>query len=197
MLFKNTLFFAAALQAGLAAALGNAIISNRCPYDVYVFTVSSNQPSPGVKIPARTQYKQQLKACDGCNTSFKISKTNQVVAGAHTQFEYTVAANQLWYDISLVDCAKGESGANCPGWDKGLAVDASDSKCGKTACKGGAFCPAQAYFVDQPLIKQGVAEPVFTCPGAGLEMDLTYKLCNDEAPLKRSIAGRLLADVDA
>ncbi|KAF2826213.1 hypothetical protein CC86DRAFT_370284 [Ophiobolus disseminans] len=196
MQFKN-IIFAAALQAGLAAAVGNAIISNRCPYDVYVFSVSQLINSAPIKVPARSQYKEQIKNCNGCNTSFKVSKTDKVVGGAHTQFEYTVAGNQLWYDISLVDCAKGEDGANCPGWDKGLAVDSTGSTCGKSACKGGSFCPAQVYFVDQPLIKQGVQEPVFTCPGAGLDVDVTYKLCNDEAPLKRSIAGRLLADIDA
>jgi hypothetical protein len=192
MYAKYTLLFAA-LQ-GLTAAIGNAVVSNRCPYDVYVSSVSQNKAGPMVKIPSRTQYKAPLNACEGCATALKISKTNKIVGGHHTQLEYVVAANQLWFDISLVDCANGNSGANCPGWDMGLAVDSPEPKCGKSSCKGSTFCPAQAYFVDQPLIKQGVLEPVFTCPGAGLNMDLVYKLCADEAPIKRSLAGRLLAD---
>lgn len=193
MLAKYTLLFAI-MQAGLAAALGNSVVSNRCSHDVYVFSVSQNKAAPAVKIPARSQWKQAINACEGCATSLKISNTDECVGGEHVQFEYAVAANQLWYDISLVDCAKGESGENCPGWTKGYSINATDDKCGKTQCDGSTFCTASAYFVDQPLIKLGTPEPVFTCPGAGLDMDLVYTLCSDEEPIKRSIAGRLSID---
>jgi len=193
MLAKYTLLFAA-MQAGFAAAIGNSIVSNRCSHDVYVSSVSQNIAAPMVNIPARTQWKQPFNACEGCATSLKISNTDQIVAGAHTQLEYTITAGQLWYDISLVDCATGQSGQDCPGWDKGLAINTTESACGTTQCQGSTFCTASAYFVDQPLIKLGTPEPVFTCPGAGLGMDLVYTLCSDEAPMKRSIAGRLSID---
>lgn len=194
MQFKQTLFFAA-LQASLAAAVGKAVISNRCSYDVYVWPTIVGKQASMIKIPARTQHKEPLPAYN-TNLSFKISKTTQIVPGAHTQFEYTIADGQLWFDISLVDCAKGNSGASCPGWDKGLSADTNAASCGKFACGAGKFCPDQAYFVDQPLIKQGVLEPVTTCPGAGLNIDLTFKLCSEAAPLKRSIAGRLTTELD-
>lgn len=192
MLAKYTLLFAA-MQAGLAAA-GNAVVANRCSHDVYVFSVVPGKASPAVKIPARSQWKQPINAGEGLPTSLKISNTEQIVQGAHTQFEYTVAGNSLWYDISLVDCAQGQSGENCPGWSQGYSITSNDEKCGTTQCEGGSFCTDSAYFVDQPLIKLGTREPVFTCPGAGTGMDLIYTLCSDEAPIKRSIAGRLSID---
>jgi hypothetical protein len=46
------------------------------------------------------------------------------------------------------------------------------------------------------MLKLGLEEPVFTCPGAGTGMDLNMKVCADEAPLTRSIAGRMLVDID-
>jgi hypothetical protein len=193
MLAQYTFLFAA-MQAGFAAAVGNSVVSNRCDHDVYVSSVSKNQAAPFVKIPARSQWKQAFNTCDGCATSLKVSNTDELVAGAHTQLEYTVAGGQLWYDISLVNCAEGQDGAACPGWDKGLSINTTESACGNTQCQGSTFCTASAYFVDTPLLKLGTAEPVFTCPGAGLNMDLVYTLCSDEAPIKRSIAGRLSVD---
>ncbi|KAF1844560.1 uncharacterized protein K460DRAFT_365506 [Cucurbitaria berberidis CBS 394.84] len=180
-----------ALQAGLAAA-GNAIVSNRCPYDIWLWSVDQSHWSAPIHIPARTQYSEPFRSsCNGCGTSMKISKSNQLVGGAHTQFEYSIVNNQIWYDISFVDCAKGESASACPGHDKGLTMDSPEQACGKASCTGGSYCPTQAYYVDYPMQKLGLQEPVFTCPGKGTGMDLYMKVCSDEAPLKRSIAGRL------
>ena len=52
----------------------------------------------------------------------KVSKSAQLVGGKHTQFEYAIANNIIYYDISLVDCAIGKSGKNCPGWLNGLSI---------------------------------------------------------------------------
>jgi hypothetical protein len=193
MFSKTTILFAA-LQATLAAA-GNAIISNRCSYDIWVWSVVPGSSSSAIYIPAGTQHSEAMRS--GSPTSFKISKTNQLVGGKHTQFEYSIINNQMWYDISFVNCAQGESSANCPGADGGLAMSSPNSACGSVNCAPGSYCPSQAYFVDQPMLKLGLQEPVFTCPGAGANMDLNMKVCADSAPTKRSIAGRLLVDAEA
>lgn len=186
----------AAMQAGLATA-GNAIISNRCPYDIWVWSVDQTHWSAPIHVPARSKYSEPFRsACNGCGTSMKVSKSDQLVGGAHTQFEYSIVNNQIWYDISLVDCAKGQDASACPGHDFGLAMDSPDQSCGKVDCEKGSYCPSQAYFVDTPMQKLGLQEPVFTCPGAGTGMDLYMKVCSDEAPLKRSIAGRLAVGLD-
>jgi hypothetical protein len=193
MFSKSTILFAA-LQATLAAA-GNAVISNRCSYDIWVWSVVPGSSSGPIYIPARGQYSEPMRS--GSPTALKVSKSNALVAGQHTQFEYSIVNNELWFDISFVNCAQGQSTSNCPGADGGLAMSSPNSACGSINCAPGSYCPTQAYFVDQPLLKLGIQEPVFSCPGAGASMDLNMKVCADSAPLKRSIAGRMLVDIDA
>lgn len=185
------------LKAPLVASMGNAVVSNLCPYDIWIWSVDQAQASAPIHVPARTKYSEPLRsACNGCGTSIKVSKTQQLVGGAQTQFEYSISDSQIWYDISLVDCANGQNAGSCPGHDKGLAINSPESKCGKIDCAGGSYCPTQVYYVDYPVQKLGLAEPVFTCPGAGTGIDIHMNVCSDEALLKRSIAGRLLVDLD-
>lgn len=187
MLSKLT-FAIAALQASFALA-GNAVIVNRCAYDVWVWPISTGHPSESFMIPARSTHSE---AYTGHSTSMKISKSETLVAGQHTQFEYSIAAGQLWYDISFVDCAKGESASNCPGHDEGLAMDANNDSCGKIDCPAGEYCPSQAYYVDQPLKKLGIAEPVYMCPlSLGTSVDLYMKICSGQEQIKRSVGGRM------
>lgn len=191
MLAKSILF-TTALQAGLVVALGNAMVSNRCPYDIWLWSVDQGHSSGPIHIPARTKYSEPFRStCNGCGSSLKISKTDQLVAGQHTQFEYSIADGNLWYDISFVNCAKGGSASDCPGHDGGLAMDSPEQACGKANCAAGSYCPTQSYYVDLPKQKLGLDEPVFGCLGKGTDMDLYMKVCSNEAPLKRSIAGRV------
>jgi hypothetical protein len=193
MLSKFT-FAIVALQASLALA-GKAVIANRCDYDIWVWSISTGQASTSFMIPARSTHSE---AYTGSSTSLKVSKSDALVAGQHTQFEYSIAAGQLWYDISFVDCAKGESASNCPGHDEGLAMDASDSSCGKIDCAAGEYCPTQAYYVDTPVSKLNLAEPVFMCPSSlGTNVDLYMKVCSGQPQIKRSIAGRMEIDGEA
>ncbi|CBX96874.1 hypothetical protein LEMA_P100050.1 [Plenodomus lingam JN3] len=179
------------LQMSLALA-GNAILSNRCSYDIWVWSVGESSSSGPIYIPARSQYSEPFR---NAGTSFKISKTNQLVSGAHTQFEYSIVNNNVWFDISLVDCAKGENASACPGQAEGLAMDSPNAACGRISCAPGSYCPTQAYFVDTPVQKLGLAEPVFACPGASTNLDLYMKMCANQAPIKRSVAGRLMAEL--
>ncbi|KAL5115001.1 hypothetical protein ACEQ8H_007110 [Pleosporales sp. CAS-2024a] len=193
MFSKSTILFAA-LQATLAAA-GNAIISNRCNYDIWVWSVQPGSSSAAIHIPARSQWSEPMHV--GSPTSLKVSKSDTLLAGQQTQFEYSIINNQLWFDLSFVNCAQGKSSANCPGADGGLSMSSPNSACGKLDCSAGSYCPTQAYFVDQPMLKLGIQEPVFTCPSAGDSMDLYMRTCSGAEPLKRSIAGRMLVDMDA
>jgi len=177
-----------ALQASLALA-GNAIISNRCPYDVWVWTVSATNWGSAVHVPSRTQHSEPLT---NTGTSLKVSNSSELVGGHHTQFEYSIAGGQIWYDISFVDCAQGNSASNCPGHDDGLSMDASNSECGTINCEAGSYCPTQAYYVPQPLLTLGINEPVFNCPASvGTDVDVYMKLCSGQDSLKRSVAGRM------
>jgi hypothetical protein len=194
MLVK-TLFLATALQAGLATALGNAIMSNRCNYDIWLWSVDQGYSSGPIHIPARSKHTEAIRsACNGCGSSLKISKSDQLMGGQQTQFEYSIADGNLWYDISFVDCANGEDASSCPGHDEGLSMDGSTSACGSLNCAAGTYCPTQIYYVDFPMQKLGLEDPVFTCPGQGTDMDIYMDVCSGEASLKRSIAGRIAID---
>ncbi|KAJ4362621.1 hypothetical protein N0V95_001426 [Ascochyta clinopodiicola] len=192
-MLSKVILLGVALQASLATAIGNAIVSNRCPYDIWLWSIDQGHSSSSIHIPARTKYSEPLRsACSGCGASLKISKTDHLVGGQQTQFEYSIVGGNVWYDISFVDCAKGESASDCPGHDKGLAMDSPEQACGKVHCAAGSYCPTQSYYVDLPKQKLGLEEPVFGCMGKGSDMDLYMKVCSDEAPLRRSIAGRML-----
>ncbi|KAF2188057.1 hypothetical protein K469DRAFT_704331 [Zopfia rhizophila CBS 207.26] len=181
------------------AALGNAIVSNRCNYDVWLWSVDEkNSPKQSTKIPARSKHTEKFRTpCPGCGVSMKISKTNGLEAGKITQLEYAIRSDQIYYDISFVDCAKGKSAANCPGHDKGIRIDSPESTCRPLNCAGGTYCVKDAYFVDQPKIKLGVPEPVLGCGKGKVGMDVYFKLCSDAAPLRRdilSVAGRIAVE---
>lgn len=196
MFTKTTTLLFAAMQASLALA-GNAVLSNRCSYDVWVWSVDQKGSSAAIHVPARSKYTEPLRStCEGCGTSLKVSKTNQLSGGTQTQFEYSIVNNQVWYDISFVDCASGQSADSCPGHDKGLSMIGSDSACGKAVCKSGTYCPEMSYYVDFPMAKLGMQDPVFTCPGKGTGVDIVMTVCSDEASLKRSVAGRVMVDAE-
>jgi len=191
MFSKTTLLMA--FQAGLAFA-GKVVLTNRCDYDVYVWSVGANHNDGPMKVSARDQREEPFY---NTGTALKISDSTELLNGQHTQFEYSLAGGQLWYDISFVNCAQGEGASSCPGHADGLKMWGSDSKCGQADCAPGSYCPSQSYYVDQPLIKLGIDEPVFSCPlSLGSNVDLYMVVCTNKPSLKRSIAGRVAVDLE-
>lgn len=87
----------------------------------------------------------------------------------------------LYYDISFVDCAKGNDASACPGHIAGLEIYSSNEpqKCPRVTCLGNGYCPEKAYYVDTPVSKLGLAEPVFGCD-AGDHADLVFVLCQNQ-----------------
>lgn len=194
-MLAKTILLATALQAGLTAALGNSVVNNRCSYDIWLWSVDQGYSSGPIHVPARSTYTEAVRtACDGCGTSLKISKTDQLVSGQETQFEYSISNGGMWYDVSFVDCANGQDASSCPGHAEGLSMVGSTSACGSASCAAGSYCPTQSYYVDFPMQKLGLEDPVFGCPAQGTDMDLYMDICSGEAPLKRSIAGRIAVD---
>lgn len=83
-----------------------------------------------VKIPARSQHSEPFRnPCNACGVSMKVSKSDKLESGTHTQLEYAIADNKIYYDISFVDCAKDKSASDCPGHDKGIAIDSPEVSC--------------------------------------------------------------------
>lgn len=157
------------------ASLGSAIINNNCAYDIWMWSVDQALASSAVKISAGSSHSEPARSsCEGCGTSMKISTTSSLSAGKQTQFEYSVAGNQIWYDISFVDCASGNDASNCPGHKDGLSMRTSDSSCTAVNCAAGSYCPDQAYYVDFPSAKTGVIDPNFPCK---LGVDIISTVC--------------------
>ncbi|KAF2470180.1 uncharacterized protein BDR25DRAFT_226664 [Lindgomyces ingoldianus] len=183
MLSKILLLTATALTS--VSALGNAVVSNQCPYDIYLWSVDQQtNPLSGTLIPARTLYTEPFRTpCPGCGISLKISTTSSLVGGHMTQFEYAIDTGLIYYDISFVDCAVGQSADNCPGHEKGLRIDSAEPSCLPLNCPSGTYCVNDAYYVDDPNVKLGIPAPVKTCARDMLGMDLVFRVCGDEAPL--------------
>ncbi|KAH7117696.1 hypothetical protein B0J11DRAFT_468169 [Dendryphion nanum] len=176
-------------------ALGKAIIANRCPYDIWIWSVDQKGSKGPIQVKARNRYSEPFRTpCERCGVSLKVSRTNQLQSGKHTQFEYAIAKDTIYYDISYVDCAKGNSAKDCPGHEKGHMIDSAEKACGVLKCQGGSYCPTQSYYVDKPKEKLGIPEPVLGCGNKGTGMDIWFTMCSDEKPLKRSVAGRLEID---
>jgi hypothetical protein len=154
-------------------ALGHAAIENKCSYPVYAWSVVPHSSSDRITINPGQTYKEGLKVpCRGCGVSLKISKEANSQA-AITQFEYSITDGQIWYDISLIDCARGEDASACPGHEKGISLG-GNMLCPKTfVCRPGEYCPGEAYYVPVP----GVEQPVNACAKNQLEGEMRMVLC--------------------
>lgn len=173
---------------------GNAILANRCYYDVWVWSVEEGYSSSAIYVPARTIYTEPKRAPANGGVVLKVSRTDQLMGGQQTQFEYATSNGMIYYDISFVDCATGTTAQNCPGWDMGLNIGSPEPACQTVNCPSNSYCTDAAYFVDTPLQKLGLAEPVFGCGAAGTGMDIYFHTCSDTPQLtKREMSGRSVA----
>ena len=96
-----------ALFAAHALAVGNAVVINKCGYDVHM----SNTPSAGggfnavnQMLKSGGQYSQQFTQLTNSNGwSLKLSKTNQFMSDI-LQYEYTFQDDGIiWFDLSEVN----------------------------------------------------------------------------------------------
>jgi hypothetical protein len=129
-----TSFAVLATAVSTAHALGNAIIHNKCPYDVYLWPTDANRaPTQPQVISSGSTYSEGYHTPSTGGVSLKLSKSTSCASGYITQFEYTVSAysgtNFLWYDGSNVDC----TAANCPFQQDGVFL--TTSKGSNSACK--------------------------------------------------------------
>jgi hypothetical protein len=109
------------------AALGNSVVVNNCGAPMYLWAVDYDHPSPSrIKIASGGRHSAVFrKPSNGGGVSLKVSKTQTL--SQITQFEYTVSGNQIYYDISWVDCANGQNADNCPGHGGGVRAKCSDN----------------------------------------------------------------------
>ncbi|EEH17357.2 hypothetical protein PABG_07518 [Paracoccidioides brasiliensis Pb03] len=128
MSIKKVVVAAAAFAGLLPATLaGTAKVQNNCGYPVYLWSVGGDNGQMNV-IPPNHSYAEQYRvARNGGGISLKISK-NQNLASI-TQFEYTLAGNKLFYDISAIN---GEPFVN-----DGISLSSPNGNCHKVICPPG------------------------------------------------------------
>lgn len=189
------------------AAGGNVILANRCPYDIWVQHVNGKNVTGLFHVPKRSVFVKPKEYSEAyCGVSFKVFNKPDIWIpeegkyAAHTQFEYNVHPDQkkMYYDLSYIDCVdqsgNKKDASRCPGHERGHAIDSANRHCQPYVCKGGEYCPSQAYYVPIPDQDPDInmAQPVRDCGDQGYVMDITFKMCNDEPRLfKRGLAGRI------
>ena len=112
--------------------LGFAKVVNRCPYDVYLWSIDKEMGcSSGStkKLSKGGSHTEQFRNGTNGGISIKISKWNQCGGKDQTQLEYKIvypgqgAPPGNYLDMSFVDCRGGD----CPGWKEGFYMGAGKS----------------------------------------------------------------------
>jgi hypothetical protein len=152
MMFSKSLGLAA-LFATIASALPNGIvrrdgasgggvtITNNLGQDIYAWSVT-DQVGPMETIPANGgQYSEQWKTNpNGGGVSIKLASDPQ--QDDVLQFEYTVAPDTIFWDLSCINMESGNLFT-----DSGFAVQPTDetSSCPKAICAAGDSACSAAY----------------------------------------------------
>ncbi|OCK84384.1 hypothetical protein K432DRAFT_389543 [Lepidopterella palustris CBS 459.81] len=200
-----------ALLAGVSfvksQSLGNAVVENRCSYDLYLWSIpgyddNSYHPNPpSVMIPKRTFHSEQFQvpACsNACGMSLKLS-TEPVLRNPIVQFEYSITDNHLSYDISFVDCVAPDlTWNNCLAHELGIKLFSTStaSGCDPFDCdgdpQGRQLCKSAAYYQPVPngnTIPEGEGDgwqPVKYCSGGQSSGDLVFVACKGNPALPGS-----------
>ncbi|KAF1958009.1 hypothetical protein CC80DRAFT_38378 [Byssothecium circinans] len=148
----------------LKASSGRVTLKNNCDYKVSVkpFPGFGCSCGEGGDVEAGASWNDTLTDCAGGNTSLKVYKEG---VSKPMQFEYGLSSNNVWYDMSFIDCvASGHDFSACAGG--GWAMKAND-KCHSYSCAGGAECCTQGYCDPE-------ATGVDPAPNAGCGPDQGY-----------------------
>lgn len=201
MQFALTLALAATASASFAvrgddkpttSSNGISKVINRCPYDVYLWSVHKQ---PGCPQSASTLVKKnggewQEKMQDTVNGgySIKLSKFSDCGGKELTQLEYNIQGKGQYsgnyLDMSFVDCQKG---GDCPGWKDGFYMESGKGKTGDVgvyaATENNEHCPILKASNPTEAAKVAYVLPddrqTKYCQA---DADLTLYLCGDQAP---------------
>ncbi|KAB8360791.1 hypothetical protein FH972_024525 [Carpinus fangiana] len=122
----------------LVNAVGSAMVTNKCGFPIYLWSVSNEQgPMVTLESNGGTFQEEYRLNPNGGGISIKIAP-NDTLAGAITQLEYTLQST-LWYDVSNVN--------GSPFREQGLSVEASPPSvaCKPVECLPGDACETQIY----------------------------------------------------
>jgi hypothetical protein len=164
-------------------------VYNRCPYDVYLWSVLTGNGCPsgnGAVVKTGDFYQENFRpAVNDVGTSIKISKTESCDPNDLLQLEYYIETskpgfNYNYLDVSYVNCAESKS---CPTASEGFYLKSGnvDGKftanslnniCPILACGDWAECSKVAY-VNWDDVQTKSCDP---------SADLDFYMCGSEAP---------------
>lgn len=173
---------------------GQAIIVNRCDYDVNLWSVYKGTGCPldgMVTLKKGEQYSEDFadsKQSNGVGVSIKISKTTQCKGNDITQFEYFYDDSNInpdyngnYVDVSYVDCP----GQDCPTMKEGYYFRTGDQKTAQTqsvnnantrnpimSCTDPASCAKISYVLPDDVQTKY----------ASLGQNVYYYMCGGQAP---------------
>ena len=166
-----------------------ARITNRCPYDVYVWSILKTDGCRAdnmVKVPQGGFYAENLRnPQNGVGVSIKISKTTQCKPNDITQLEYYLETQKEdflnnFLDVSYVDCLGGE----CPTINEGYYLKAGNqSTAATTAQAGNTICPILTCTDRASCSKISYVLPddvqTRSCP---LDQSIEFYMCGGQPP---------------
>jgi hypothetical protein len=134
-----TIAAAALTLATSVAEAANAVVYNKCAFNVYLWSVTADHaPGSAVVLAPGGKYSEAYQTPSQGGVSIKIASENSV-AGPISQFEYTLDG-KIWYDISNINC----KGPACPFQPYGMSLQ-SGSGCPTVSCPGGEALCSGAY----------------------------------------------------
>lgn len=165
-----------------------ARIINRCPYDVYLWSVFKGDGCPSdqmVTLKTGETYSENYQAPqNGVGVSIKVSKNQQCKHQNLVQLEYYLEQGNPMYaynywDVSYVDCLDED----CPTKHEGFyavagtqvgkfASSAENTWCPILACNDPVSCAKLAYILPDDVQTK-------TC---ALDQNIDFYMCGGEAP---------------
>lgn len=119
-----------------------ARVVNRCPYDVYVWTVDSDNAydckfDEPVVLKTGEAYAENFRPTKIGAVSIKVTKDEVCQHGHITQLEYNYKPNVNYLDISFVDCQSGD----CPGRQDGYYLQSGNQDGKFPSAENNEHCP--------------------------------------------------------
>ncbi|OCK86006.1 hypothetical protein K432DRAFT_412928 [Lepidopterella palustris CBS 459.81] len=175
---------AALLVAAPVVQAQKAYVYNQCSFPVYLWSVSADSSSGMITLESGSgTYNETYKTPSVGGVSIKLSKTDSCADPTPiTQFEYTLAGGDIWYDISNVNCVT----TSCP-FSAGGMYMASGEGCPTRSCAAGLAVCAGAYTASND------DQNSLACTGTA---DINLYLCTSSAPSsKRAVQIEIEAPV--
>ncbi|KAI4149145.1 MAG: hypothetical protein LQ340_004775 [Diploschistes diacapsis] len=147
-------------QTSDAAGTGSVIVKNNCGFAISLSSVGTS-PGAVASVAAGHSWSEQYQTTsDGGGVSIKIVRDGNPLSSSNiTQFEYTLASPEVYYDLSLIngDAFAGEYNAIVP----------DGSSCPTVTCQANEVPCAEAYTEPpQPRTK--------ACAASG---NIVYNIC--------------------